>query len=378
MSDSHLEKLTAGTKVCVREGEWGNGVYSTTDLEKGDIIWKEKVQFLGYSGTRANNNGEGTGEVCDHCFKMTAAYEGPKIAPALPVGCDSGFMAESINEKSQLNKTQPITCEHCNSQWYCSLECKQSAWNCYHSALCGPKFTKFLSDYVDTAADVSSLKKIKQRILVIKMLLTYKSSESTFASEHIDNLVSLPPDAEDSPLNMSDEQVIWDKEIHNRLLDCLSTSFNKDNFPYSLYYTMLDKMKTNAVELNLSLKLCDGEQAVNHSCHSASGLFALQSYVNHSCNPNSHRVFFDGHLHFICVRPIKKDEQLVMAYVNPANSITDRQKKLRSHWGISCVCDRCKADLVKLVMFRKLMAGLKAKADSKKADPAVTHEEDAG
>eukprot|EP01060_Flectonema_neradi_P022247 TRINITY_DN3051_c2_g1_i1.p1 TRINITY_DN3051_c2_g1~~TRINITY_DN3051_c2_g1_i1.p1 ORF type:complete len:375 (+),score=57.22 TRINITY_DN3051_c2_g1_i1:53-1177(+) len=374
MSEAHYEKLTAGTNICIREGEWGNGVYATSDLEKGDIVWKEKAQFLGYSGTRSRAVENKVGEVCDHCFNVTAAYEGTAISPAIPKGCERGFTEAEITSES---KPQPIPCDHCTDMWYCSTDCKKASWETYHSALCGPNFTKFLSEYVDDA-DPSSLKKIKQRILVMKMLLTYKSSlsDTSIAKSHMNSLVCLPPEADDSPLNMTEEQVEWEKEFHRRLLGCLNDKVDKDDYRYSLYYTMLDKMKTNAVELNLSLKFAEGSSPddTTRSCYTASALFALQSYVNHSCNPNTHRVFYDGFLYFICVRPIKKDDQLVMAYVNPAASISDRQTKLKSHWGIACVCDRCKADLVKLVMFRKLMAGLKEKADNKKA----AQETDAG
>ncbi|KAJ2514157.1 hypothetical protein H4217_005910 [Coemansia sp. RSA 1939] len=78
------------------------------------------------------------------------------------------------------------------------------------------------------------------------------------------------------------------------------------------------------------------------------GLYLLQSCFNHNCNPNCVVVHpNDGMYRAIIktLRPIKADEEMTITYVNPRDSVSERQQALRDWYMFDCRCDRCVDEL---------------------------------
>ena len=71
-------------------------------------------------------------------------------------------------------------------------------------------------------------------------------------------------------------------------------------------------------------------------------LYDLASYINHSCVPNSYKVFVGDILLLRAIRPIKAGEELTISYVNLQEQ--KRREYLKKTWGIDCRCPLCAAE----------------------------------
>lgn len=71
-------------------------------------------------------------------------------------------------------------------------------------------------------------------------------------------------------------------------------------------------------------------------------LYDLASYINHSCLPNSYKVFIGDILLLRAIRPIKAGEELTLSYVNLQEQ--KRRQYLKKTWGIDCRCPLCAAE----------------------------------
>ncbi|KZS98039.1 SET domain-containing protein [Sistotremastrum niveocremeum HHB9708] len=81
------------------------------------------------------------------------------------------------------------------------------------------------------------------------------------------------------------------------------------------------------------------------------GLYSVTSYVSHSCNPNARPSFADGtaHLSLVANRPIKKGEEITIAFVDVSQkhgeTVIDARRRRRMElvrgWRFACECQRC-------------------------------------
>lgn len=70
-------------------------------------------------------------------------------------------------------------------------------------------------------------------------------------------------------------------------------------------------------------------------------IFDILLLINHSC-ASSHFSGFDKICFSICVRPIKKGDQVFINYLlNDVDLTESRQKSLKKLWGFDCKCDKC-------------------------------------
>lgn len=75
--------------------------------------------------------------------------------------------------------------------------------------------------------------------------------------------------------------------------------------------------------------------------------FPLQSCMNHSCRPNA-KAFKrdedkDGHAVIIALRPISKDEEITIAYIDEDLPYEERQAQL-ADYGFTCTCLKCQEE----------------------------------
>lgn len=68
----------------------------------------------------------------------------------------------------------------------------------------------------------------------------------------------------------------------------------------------------------------------------------VASYFNHSCAPNVCLEIKDGFTICNVIRPIRKNEQLFISYVDEMKNKAERQMELFLRYHIYCTCDRCK------------------------------------
>ncbi|KAK7521644.1 hypothetical protein IWZ03DRAFT_98539 [Phyllosticta citriasiana] len=65
------------------------------------------------------------------------------------------------------------------------------------------------------------------------------------------------------------------------------------------------------------------------------------SCANHSCEPNAFVVLEGSKLYFRALKPISKDEEIFMSYVDDKYPFLHRQKELRDRYYFDCKCSKC-------------------------------------
>lgn len=83
----------------------------------------------------------------------------------------------------------------------------------------------------------------------------------------------------------------------------------------------------------------------------ALGLFPLGAlFFNHGCNPNTAFIGLpNGQLAFRTIRPVNKDEELVVSYIDLYSDRDERRQELLSSKHFWCKCKRCSSSIEKSV-----------------------------
>ncbi|KAL2623501.1 hypothetical protein R1flu_003706 [Riccia fluitans] len=76
---------------------------------------------------------------------------------------------------------------------------------------------------------------------------------------------------------------------------------------------------------------------------SAFGVWALPSFLNHSCSPNCSVMFVEKAMFVRASRDIATGEELTIAYCNLYETMENRQDSLK-WWNFRCKCDRCRLE----------------------------------
>ncbi|GAB7338519.1 hypothetical protein MBLNU457_5269t2 [Dothideomycetes sp. NU457] len=63
--------------------------------------------------------------------------------------------------------------------------------------------------------------------------------------------------------------------------------------------------------------------------------------ANHSCDPNAVVTFDGSAVSLRSLRPIAKDEEVFITYIDCTNPYTVRQEELRDRYGFICACSKC-------------------------------------
>lgn len=66
--------------------------------------------------------------------------------------------------------------------------------------------------------------------------------------------------------------------------------------------------------------------------------------ANHSCTPNAFIVFDSRTVSLRALRPIKKDEEIFISYIDPTEDHAQRQSVLKQRYFFTCKCMRCEGD----------------------------------
>jgi SET and MYND domain-containing protein len=63
--------------------------------------------------------------------------------------------------------------------------------------------------------------------------------------------------------------------------------------------------------------------------------------INHSCDPNAYIVMDGPEVAVRALKPIKKDEEIFIAYIDTTNPYPRRQSELKARWFFTCRCTKC-------------------------------------
>ncbi|RCH82063.1 hypothetical protein CU098_005709, partial [Rhizopus stolonifer] len=111
----------------------------------------------------------------------------------------------------------------------------------------------------------------------------------------------------------------------------------------------VDDMVTLACRINSNAHGLGDNQSRNTDV--ALGLFPLGAmFFNHGCNPNTAFVGMpNGQLAFRTIRPVSKDEELVVSYIDLYSDRDERRQDLLASKHFWCKCKRCASPIEKSV-----------------------------
>jgi hypothetical protein len=64
-------------------------------------------------------------------------------------------------------------------------------------------------------------------------------------------------------------------------------------------------------------------------------------HMNHSCDPNAYIMMDGPKVTIRTLRPIKKDKEIYISYIDATNPYHKRQEELQSRWFFTCRCAKC-------------------------------------
>ena len=106
---------------------------------------------------------------------------------------------------------------------------------------------------------------------------------------------------------------------------------------------LIYQIRTNAASLDRG-----GKAGCALCCH--------MGYTNHDCEPNTAAAIdAQGYVRLTALRAMAPGDEVLISYIDQRLNVDERRQVLESHYGFSCGCARCKADLRK-----KLRGGARA------------------
>lgn len=64
-------------------------------------------------------------------------------------------------------------------------------------------------------------------------------------------------------------------------------------------------------------------------------------HLNHSCDPNAFVIMDGSATSLRTLKPIKKDEEVFISYIDTTNPLSRRQSELEARWFFKCTCTKC-------------------------------------
>ncbi|KAI9473627.1 MAG: hypothetical protein EXX96DRAFT_508366, partial [Benjaminiella poitrasii] len=221
--------------------------------------------------------------------------------------------------------SQKMMCSDCKKTFYCSKECLEKD-NDMHVLVCSA-FSQI--DAIGRATDVDP-----DLLRLMVLLMTRK---------HFD-------DGEENKNELNQPTPYWCVE------DLLS---HRENADASFIQVLTQASERLLFEMPEELRLPVEDMVIlacrinsnahglgdNHSRNTdaALGLFPLGAlFFNHGCNPNTAFIGLrNGQLAFRTIRPVKKDEELVVSYIDLYSDRDERRQDLLSSKHFWCKCKRC-------------------------------------
>ncbi|KAG0568052.1 hypothetical protein KC19_7G182800 [Ceratodon purpureus] len=335
--------------------------------------------------------GEDMDENDEHC----GCSGNSKMKKALPSDARSALArgALVLPYSNQFPLPPVVTCKGgCQDDVHCSDMCADAAWAAYHSLLCtGPsshcKNTDALVSFKEFADETNDIFHIAAQVIA-GTLLRARKLESTIRGKHESALlrawepfamsfkllwwetVALPSDVDPVDERQFRNQM---KEIAAQSLSLLKSAICEENyaplFSLEIYGHIIGMFELNNLEIVVAspveeyfLYIDDLPPAAKAEAEvytkpfldalgddyaaycQGSGLYSLQSCMNHSCRPNAKAFKIDedrdGHAVLLTTRPIRKGEEATISYIHEDASLDERRAAL-ADYAFVCRCSRC-------------------------------------
>ncbi|PVH84318.1 SET domain-containing protein [Cadophora sp. DSE1049] len=208
-----------------------------------------------------------------------------------------------ISERPSLKR-----CSGCKIPYYCSAKCQNAHWKDIHSREC--KVLKKLPDVPPTAV----------RGLIVMLLRKEEEMQGEEESDwkglesHIGELKS--------------DTKRWEEIMLQARAGVEFTKAGAERMEEAMRWLCV--LSTNAFRItlpdNTPVGLC---------------LSPTLARANHSCTPNAFIVFDSRNVSLRALRPIKKDEEIFISYIDPTEDLAQRQSTLKQRYFFTCKCTRC-------------------------------------
>ncbi|KAL4880804.1 hypothetical protein BJY04DRAFT_218957 [Aspergillus karnatakaensis] len=260
----------------------GRGLFASSDLRLGDNILHIQDPFV---AVLDSNRLEDT---CSGCFgqRQLAAPSGREIVLK--------------------------ACTGCKIVKYCDKTCQAKDWRLAHSRECG--MFKILSPKVLP---------INARAL-LRMVLRTHVKKNAYSEQELEAFGSLDTHIRDIRAGNTEQ---WERIA---LTSKAVKEYSKTELAEEEICAYGAKLELNA--FNLTNALYDRVGLYLHP---------YAALMNHDCNYNA-IVAFDGlELYVKPTRPIAKDEQILISYIDTTFSTRIRQKQLQERYFFTCTCTKC-------------------------------------
>eukprot|EP00928_Gymnodinium_smaydae_P036974 TRINITY_DN25742_c0_g9_i1.p1 TRINITY_DN25742_c0_g9~~TRINITY_DN25742_c0_g9_i1.p1 ORF type:complete len:531 (-),score=106.35 TRINITY_DN25742_c0_g9_i1:50-1642(-) len=227
-----------------------------------------------------------------------------------------------------------VTCEHCMHERYCSEKCRSAAWDQYHRSQCG-QVAQSISSFRAEMYNMSKLDEagtqnhcyVLAAARIVGMLTQGEFLGGLNSHREFCNIHSLTDCAEEDVR----EQIAHPFKTRYSQWKMLAKTLELDalghvKFDFGFYDTLWHMLKGNMIRFP--------DVFVLGRCG---------SFANHSCDANAVAKFQDGRLQLRSLRPLRKGEELLVAYINTNAPRTQRRKELLDGYWFTCRCDRCES-----------------------------------
>ncbi|KAJ4992084.1 MYND finger [Stagonosporopsis vannaccii] len=271
----------ARSQVCLnKNGESvGNGLFANVDFEPGQLLASIRRPIVG------SLDSERLHDTCANCYTWTE-------------GASTGVRTYACTRERQLRIVDQ------------QQACQKAAWNRGHKYQC--KIFKKLGD-----------REIPKAVLACMDLLTMKKHD-IIPAQAWEMLLSLPPHIDDFKTNGNYGN------IELMAMGASQFSLTQDLFDKDFVAAMYARVLTNS--LTLITPTLDPLGII---------IDPMLGHFNHSCDPNAYIIMDGAEVNVRSLKPIKKDEEIFISYIDTTNPYSRRQYELKQRWFFTCKCIKC-------------------------------------
>lgn len=282
----------------------------------------------------------------------------------------------------------PVSCEHCRKETYCSDECCNEAWNKYHRILCiGPVSTHETEQPLQILQLLAEDTRRTNPLLIARMfamVLIAAMEDDKDPCRMFDRFVQeeLPHGRDTLALQLIEEHLqgklsadkkhLIDKWVtlsryrrFNGLIQRNASTINpisdlqryvqdmdpeNDARQISTLRALWHKLHEGTLDTIDHLSAKDIQQAILLSQVTSqqwtilgTGAFIVHNCMNHSCRPCVTNVSSgtSNELQVVALRPIEPGDELTISYIDETLPIEQRQALLWQQYRFRCRCDLC-------------------------------------
>ncbi|KAH1255896.1 Histone-lysine N-methyltransferase ASHR1 [Glycine max] len=285
--------------------EKGRSLLATRDFYPGEVIISQEPYVC-----VPNNSSVSPQKRCDGCF-------------------------------TTINNNVLSRCSRCQLAFYCGTACQRSEWK-LHRLECEV---------------LSSLHKYKRKSLTPSIRLMLR----LYLRRKLQNDKIIPSTAMDN-YNLVEALVAHMSDITEEQLVLYAQMANLVN-------SILEWPGINIKEIaeNFSKFACNAHTICDSELRPVgTGLYPVISIINHSCLPNSVLVFEGSSALVRAVQHIPSGTEVLISYIETAESTMTRQKALKEQYLFTCTCPRCSKVVLAILNLGYFLLGLCSLANSVK------------